>query len=364
MKIDRIEIFQVTVPLKDIYTASYATVDEYQHIFVKISTDEITGWGEVSSIPEFMGENTGTITEVIKVLGSVIVGSDPFDLEKILELMDRKIKFNNTAKAAIDFALHDIIGKSLGLNTIFYLGGKYVEKIPLSWSLTIGEPSKVAAEAVKMVDAGFGTVNLKIGTNPEEDVERVKKVRKAVGDKINIRADANGAFTPMKAIQTIRRMEEYNLQYVEQPVPGWDLDGMVDVRNRVNTRISADESIFYCHDAIKVIKKGAADIFALKVAKMGGIRRTKQIVAIAEAANVPCMMNSNFELDLGVSAAAMVTASTRMVQYSSEISGPLRHQTDVIKKSVKYKDGFLIPTTGLGLGIEIDEKKIEKYRVM
>jgi muconate cycloisomerase len=364
MKIDRIEAFQVAVPFKQAYTTSYSTINEFGHVFVKISTnEEVVGFGEVSSLPEFTGENLGTITEAVRQLGSVIKGCDPFDLEKIMSLMDKEVKFNNTAKAAIDFALHDIIGKSLGVNAVHFIGGRYVEKIPLSWSLTSGEPDKVAAEAVEMVEAGFDTVNLKIGANPDEDVERVCRVREAIGDKVNIRADANAAFTPMQAIQLIRRMEKYDMQYVEQPVPGWDLDGMAEVRRQVNVQISADEAVFYLHNALDVIKKGAADIFALKVAKMGGIRRTKQIATVAEAANMPCMVNSNFEVDIGVSAAAIVAASTRMVQYNSEITGPLRHQTDVIKKGVEYRDGFLIPPTGPGLGIEIDEKKLERYRI-
>ena len=364
MKIENIEAFQVMVPFKQAYTCSYSTLTEFGHVFIKIYTDEgIVGFGEVSSLPEFTGENMGTITETVRQLSSVIKGCNPFDLEEIMSSMDHAVKYNNTAKAVIDFALHDIIGKSMGLNAVYLLGGRYVEKIPLSWSLTIGEPDKTAAEAVEMVKKGFNTVNLKIGVNPDEDVERVKRVREAVGDRVNIRADANCAFTPMQAIQFIKRIEKYDLQYIEQPVPGWDLDGMVEIKRQVNVRLSADESIFYLHNALDVVKKGAADIFSLKVAKMGGIRRAKQVATVAEAANIPCMMNSNFEVDLGVSAAAIVTASTKMVQYNSEITGPLRHQTDVITKGVEYKDGFLIPPPGPGLGVEIDEKKLEAYRV-
>lgn len=364
MRIEKIEVFKVSVPWTQRYTYSTDSFSELEHVFVKVYTDEgIAGFGEVTSIPAFKGEDTTTITEVIRLIDPVIKGSNPFDLEKIRVLMDKTVQFNNVAKASVDFALHDIMGKSTGQNAISFVGGKYREKIPLSWSLTIGKPDEVAAEAAEMVEKGFGTVNLKVGLDPEEDVERVRKVRKAIGDEPNIRVDANGAFTPMQAIGFIKRIEEYNLQYVEQPVPGWDLDGMAEVRRQTHIQISADESLFYLHNALDVIKKGAADIFALKVAKMGGIRKTRQIAAIAEAANMPCMMNSAFELDLGVAAASMVAASSRMVQYSSEISGPLRHQTDVIHQGIVYKDGFVILPEGPGLGIEMDEKRLERYRI-
>jgi L-alanine-DL-glutamate epimerase-like enolase superfamily enzyme len=364
MKICKIEVFKVNVPWRRKYVAFYTTVSEIEHAFVKIYTDDgVMGFGEVTSFLFFTGENTGTIVEVIKQLEPVIKGLNPFDLEKIAILIDKTVRFNNTAKAAIDFALHDIIGKKIGLNTIYFLGGKCIDKIPLSWSLSIGDPDEVAVEASEMLEKGFGTFNLKIGLNIDEDVERVRKVRKTIGDKPNIRVDANGAFTPMQAIQIIKRMEEYNLQYVEQPVPGWNIDGMAEVRKHVNVQISADESVFYLHDALDVIKKGAADILSLKVAKMGGIRRTMQIAAVAEAANMPCLMNSSFELDIGVSAAAIVAASSGMVQYSSEITGPMRHHTDIIKKGMEYENGFIIPSMEPGLGIEIDEKKLERYRI-
>jgi L-alanine-DL-glutamate epimerase-like enolase superfamily enzyme len=364
MKIDKIEVFKVNVPWRQKYTTSYSTFDEIEHIFLIIHTDEgIVGYGEVTSFPFFTGENTGTIVEVIKQLEPVIKGCNPFDLEKITNLMEKTVKYNSTAKGAIDFALYDIMGKSIGQNSITLVGGKYWEKIPLSWSLSIGNPDEVAAEAAEMVDKGFDTVNLKIGVNPDQEVESVRKVRKAIGDKPNLRADANGAFTPMQAIQFIKRIEEYNMQYVEQPVPGWDLDGMAEVRKQTRVQISADESAYYPHSIVEIIKKGAADIISLKVAKMGGIRKTMQIAAIAEAANMPCMMNSNFELDVGVAAASIVAASSRMVQYSCEISGPLRHQTEVIKKGIVYKDGFIIPSDDPGLGIEVDDKKLERHRI-
>jgi L-alanine-DL-glutamate epimerase-like enolase superfamily enzyme len=365
MKIEKIEVFRVGVPWRRKYTTSYSTFGEIEHVFIKISTDDgIVGYGEVSSLPFFTGESTGTIGEVIKLLQPVIKGCSPFDLEKISNLMEKTVKYNSVAKAAIDFALYDIMGKSIGRNSICLLGGSYREKIPLSWSLTIGKPDEVAAEAVEMVEKGFDTVNLKIGVSPEEDVERLKKVRKAIGDKIHLRADANGAFTPMQAIQFIKKIEDLNMQYVEQPVPGWDLDGMAEVRRQTQVQISADESAYYPHSIVEIIRKGAADIIALKVAKMGGIRKTMQIASIAEAANIPCMMNSNFELDIGVAAASVVAASSKMVQYSCEISGPLRHQTDIFKKGVVYKDGFIIPSTVPGLGVEIDEKKLVRYKIL
>lgn len=364
MKIEKVEVYKVDVPWRQKYTTSYSTFQSVEHIFVKIVTDDgIAGYGDVTSLPFFTGENTGTIVEAVKALGPVIKGHNPFDLEKISSLMDKNLKYNNTAKAVIDFALYDILGKSIGQNSIALIGGRYRDRISLSWSLSSGKPDQVAAEAEEMVAKGFDTVNLKVGANPDDEIEALKKVRKVVGDKINVRADANGAFSRMQAIHFIKRIEDCNLQYLEQPVPGWDIDGMAEIRRQVNVRLSADESIFYLHNAVEVIHKGAADIFALKVAKMGGIRKVMQIATIAEAANIPCMMNSNFELDLGVAAGSIVAASAKMVQYSCEISGPLRHQTDIIRKGVVYKDGHIIPSEQPGLGVDIDEKKLEAYRI-
>ena len=364
MKIVNVEPYVFKVPLVKPFRIFLAEVRSKDHMIVKVETDDgYVGVGEIGPLPEFAGESGATCLAITKErLAPALIGQDPFDVEKIIKRMDAAVKANHLAKSAVDFALHDLLGKILGIPVYKLLGGKYREKIPICWAMGMKSPEEMAKEAVEYVKKGYRCLKAKVGLDPKTDIERIKAIREAVGDKVEIRADANQAYSPDVAIQVIKKMERMNLdlQYVEQPVPYWDIDGMAKVTRSVDTPILADESIFSMHDAVSIIRRNAADIINLKVGKVGGLRVSSKIAAFAEAADFPCMVGSMLEIWSGTAAGAHFAVATKNVSYECELVGPLYYKYDVVKEGYKYVNGFLEVPDKPGLGLELDEEKLKK----
>jgi muconate cycloisomerase len=281
-----------------------------------------------------------------------------------MEKLDHTVTGHPFAKGAVDMALYDIMGKSLNRPTYDLLGGRYRDSMPVPASIGITDANQAAETAAARVKLGFKVVKLKVGLDPKADIERVRAVREAVGKSIAIRIDANQGYTPDEAIRTIGKMEKYDLMLVEQPVPEWDLRGMCRVARAIETPVMADESVFSPQDAIRVVRAGAADIINIKIMKAGGIYNSKRIAAIAEAADLPCLLGGTVHGGICVAACSQIVASTKNVKYPSEgLSSGLLLADDVLKDPIKVENGMVAFNRKPGLGVEIDANKIEKYRV-
>ncbi|HHY47788.1 MAG TPA: hypothetical protein GX506_10890 [Firmicutes bacterium] len=355
MKIARIEAIIVRMPLRKAFNINLASVTYKDHVVVRVFTDDgFVGIGEAAPLPQFSGEAGDAMVSIIKEnLAPAVVGLDPFDIEKIVSAMDGAIAGHNLAKSAIDFAVYDLMGKSIGKPVAKLLGGCVRETVPLCWAVGIGKPDDVIAEALDKVKEGYRCLKLKIGLNPKEDIERVRLVREAVGDEIKLRVDANQGYRPDTAIPTLRKMERYELQYAEQPVPKWDLDGMARVAASVGVPIMADESVFNLNDAVEIVRRRAASVINIKVGKLGGLYKSKKVAAIAEAADIACMVGSMLEAGIGTVAAAHFAASTQNVGYECELIGSLMYDRDIIADELDIEGGvFRIPqSAGLGVGV-------------
>jgi muconate cycloisomerase len=219
-----------------------------------------------------------------------------------------------------------------------------------------------------MVDTGFSTIKIKVGRgHPDSDVERVHRVREALGEQINLTVDANGGWSVTDAVRTIRRLEPYNLIMVEQPVHRKDIRGMARVRAETRIPIMADESVFSIMDAMEVIRQDAADIISVYPGKNGGILKSQQIAKLAEAAGKPCHIGSNLELEIGSAAMAHLAVATNNIQserYPADIIGPLYHQERITAEPTAIHGGIARVPDGPGLGIEIDEGRVEQMANM
>jgi len=285
VKITDIELIRVAVPRRRFHRMASMATAAGRYVIVRLHTDEgVTGLGEATVMREwggdhgiYYGESPGTTLTVIQEdLFPAIKGRDPFDVEQVLEVMDRTIKGYPYAKAAIDLALHDIIGKASGLPVHQLLGGCFRDRIPLAQSLGIMETDKAVAEAVEAVREGIRTIKIKVGLDFARDEEVVREVRAAVGTDVAITLDANQAYpTPKTAIQQIRRLERYGLLLVEQPVQG--MDEMAEVTRAVDTWIMADESAWTPRDVLKIAERRAADAISIYTTKPGGLFRARQV---------------------------------------------------------------------------------------
>ncbi len=369
MKIDKIRLRCINVPLLKHYTVSgLGTVETTQSVIVELFTDEgIVGVGETDPALSFMGESQQTVVTVLRHhLGPAILGMDPFNIEAIHTRMNNICVRNLFAKAAIDLACHDIQGKYLGVPVYKLLGGLVRERIPIMWSLGSDDVEGNVRDAIQRVREGYKTVGLKVGTlAPDQDVKRVRAVREAVGDDILIRCDANQAWTTIEAIPTIKKLEEFNVAMIEQPVPAWDLEGMTRIRASVNVPVSADEGLCSPRDALRLIQARAADVFSIKTTKLGGLLPSRKVAAVVEAAGGVMFINSMIELGISVMSGLHFAASSRnLFPIGHALTSVRRLKDDILKNPIPYEGTeIIVPKDRVGLGVELDEEKMRRYLI-
>lgn len=375
MRISKIECIPVTSKFSKPFPMGGGIEQGSASVVLKLHTDEgIIGIADSGGTSAwYRGESQDSMMSVINNIfaPSILLGEDPFNIEKIVARMDHAARDNNQAKSIVDYALHDIVGKALGVPVYQLLGGLTTEKVPLGFVLPGAETEEVLAMAKQALKAGFRVLKLKVGAGTEElDIENVRALRELGGDDIEIFIDANGGWHYYQALMILRKMEKYNLAMVEQPVPWWDVDGMARLRAKIGIPVFADEAAIELKNLMEIIAKNAADGFFLKIPKAGGLLKAQKWVAIAKAAGLPvvcgCMMGS------GLEAAAythLLVADEWMSKMVHENLGPL-HIHDVyetvsqpIKNDValnvpRYENGFLYPTHSPGIGVELNEPAI------
>lgn len=365
MKITRVEAIPVALPLSRSYRISQGSDDSGRFIITRVETNEgITGYGEATPTHYFSSESVEDVKSTIDAyLAPALEGSNPFDIVPAVATMDRAIKGHPMAKAAVEFALWDIKGKALGLPVYALLGGLVRDRVAANQGIGISTPEEMAAQAVEAVEAGYPVVKLKIGIDERQDLINVRAVREAIGDRARIRVDANQAYPTDVAIKVLRRMDhEVDLELIEQPVAQWDLDGMARVCDALDVPILADESVFGLHDALKVVKRGAADLFNIKTQKLGGLYRSCQVAAIAEAAGLRCLVGSMGESGPGKAADLHFAAATPSVTYPSAF-GRHRRVASIVTDPIEAVGGSVEVRHRPGLGVEIDEDVLHHYRL-
>jgi muconate cycloisomerase len=323
---------------------------------------------------KYYGETPETTIHIVNdILAPALLGQDPCRIEAIHSLMDRAVKGYPYCKAAIDMALYDVVGKACNLPAFQLLGGCFRDRVPVAHSIGLMEIPKAVEEALKVKEEGIKTVKLKGGVETGRDVELVKTVRKALGPEISITVDANqGYSSPKEAVRTIKEMEEYGILFMEQPVEG--IDAMAQVARRVDTPIMADESAWTPQDILEIIQKEAADIISIYTTKPGGLFKAKKVAAIAETAGLKCNVNGSVEMGVGNAANVHLAASTAAVTLAcvipvttpkgtrkGRIAG-IYYQDDIVTEPFVFSNGEITVPSKPGLGIELDEDKIKRYR--
>ncbi len=373
MKIIGLEIFPLTVEFKRVIEESFGTVGlREDDVVIVMHTDEgITGLGEGSTLgPFYSGESQGTVIDIIAnhIFPKVLAGSDPFNLELIHRRMDEVVYGNHVAKAAVDFALHDVIGRSLGIPVHRFIGGAHLTEIPLRYAVGIDRPEVMAARSGEAVQAGFTGIKMKVGLDPALDVDRVAAIRQAVGEGIIIDVDVNGAYRPKEAVETIRRMEVYGPLLIEQPVHRDDLEGMALVRRRVGAPIGACEAAITLPQIQRIIRLGAADFFNYKISRSGGFYPGGAAVQTIDAAGLFAVGSEQlgFGVELAAQAHFAAAHSTLMLPggYAAGVlgmAGALDNEDfdgDIVTGSPRVSGGRLSVPQGPGLGVELRREKV------
>jgi len=366
MKITRVRTVPVWAPRRRAFgtvtrtALGPAAVSDYTIVFVETDA-QITGIGEVSSI--FKRRGALLRHDLDEALVPAVVGEDPFRIAYIVQKMDCALEGVEEAKAGLEMALWDIVGKALDAPVYNLLGGKVRDRIPLSYSVPFGEPARMAEFARERVRAGHRTIKVKVGNEPATDLAAVRLVREAIGPDVKLRVDGNMAWPNAKhAIHMIHAMEQWDLELVEQPLAAHDLDGMAEIRRSINVPLMADESIRNPRSAMEVIRRGAADIANVYVTEAGGLLNAMRIFAMCEAASIPCMIGSMPEFGIGTAAQIHLGVAMTNLGPDSDTCGVLYHEEDLLTQPLKIENGFSYPPEGAGLGVQIDMDVLERWQ--
>jgi len=287
-----------------------------------------------------------------------VIGRPLDDPAGAVEAMERAAVGNPFARAAIEMAMLDALGKARGRPVFELLGGPVRGPVlPIRFSLAALSPEATAANARRRVEWGHRTIKVKVGLDPREDVARVRAVREAIGPEVALTVDANGGWSVEGAVWSLKEMRGMDLLLAEQPVRREDLEGMAEVRRRVDVPVMIDEGVFTLWDAQQALRKEACDIISVYPGKNGGITVSRRICELAAGRGVPCAIGSNLELDLGTAAMCHLSLAAGNVaaeRFHGDILGPLYHEASIARSPVCFREGTVECPAGPGLGVDVD----------
>jgi muconate cycloisomerase len=380
--IERIEVFVTELPVrvKRIFSSgSYDTGPREQQlgkpVLVKIHADGVVGCAQIRPISpgHFVADTTHSVVAALsEIYAPGLLGKDPFDIENITEGFDARLAGNPAARAVLDIALYDLMGKALNVPVHKLLGGCCQPRIPLEWSVSMAEDVGVMiAEARRAVEEfGIRVLCIKAAERRgwRQDVKNFEAVRRAVGDDVVIGVDPNTGWNLHDAISAVHALRPFDLGYIEQPVARRDLEGMAAIRREARgIPVMADEGLFTLTDAYAIARTRSADAFCIKLYKIGGLTPARKIAAVAEATDI--LLNCGglaVQSQLEAAAAAhfyTATPAKRMLGAGEFVFGlntigpdPLVPQTEFV-----VRDGHVQVPTGPGLGIVLDEAALKKH---
>jgi L-alanine-DL-glutamate epimerase-like enolase superfamily enzyme len=353
VKIIQSEIIPVLMPQKDPnWRFALGGRSITPSFILKLNTDEgIVGYGYTGASASHHGITQGGVRAALETYVEKLKGEDPFQLESIFGRLNRVLAGNNGAKSAIEIALYDLQAKALNLPLYALLGGLFRKEIPIVRILGLKEPGEMASRAAGLVEEGFNYLKIKLSGEPAKDIQRVKEIRKAVGDSVHFIVDANQMYEPKVAIDVLKRMVEYGVETCEQPVKADDWQGLMAVTRAVDCRVEAHESVKNLEDVFGLVKGKVVDSINLKVDQIGGLRNTKIAAAICKVGNVTCRVSATGSQIL--SAACMhIVASTENVTEACELGEFARVLNDP-GHGLEIEGGKLKVPSGQGIGISI-----------
>ncbi|MBX3538510.1 MAG: mandelate racemase [Chelatococcus sp.] len=381
--ISQIETILVRLPTRRRHQWTGLTEPIGQYLMVRMTdSDGRTGWGEAPALKDWGGEFGRYFGESTAVAGLVIEryltpSIDDHPLGDVIGLhrrMDAIIKGYPYAKAAIEFAYLDLTGKWLGVPVHTLLGGLTRDRVAVTHSIGLMSVEEAVAEAAKVAAEGIRTIKIKVGVDAARDIRIVGEIRTAVGPDTRLCVDANeGYATPGEAIRTFRAMEKFDLVYFEQPVIG--IERIAEVARAIDAPVMADESAWNSHDALQIAQARAAQIVSLYTTKSGGLWKAMEAAAVCRAAGIVCNVNGSVETGVGnlanvhLAAAAPAATLSNVIpvstpaQFQTGTIGGIYYSDDLLVAPLELVDGHITVPTAPGMGIAVDEAKIDRYRV-
>jgi L-alanine-DL-glutamate epimerase-like enolase superfamily enzyme len=382
MKIISVEAIPYRLPIRRDFTWAGLNVGIGRFVLVRVRTDDgLEGLGEAVPLAEWGGdhnrrggETQRTVVHVVEeLLKPHLIGEDPLDVERIVAKMDAVVRGHTYAKAAVDMALHDVLGKAAGLPLYRILGGAFRDSVPVAHMIGLMPAADAVEEGVAAVGDGVTALQVKGGVGADRDVEVIGELRRRLGPDVWIRLDANQGYGDVAtAIAVLRRLEAHGLDYVEQPVAG--ARQLAQVRRRISTPIIADESCWDGADVLECVMLDAIDAVSIYLAKAGGIAGARKVAAVAETAQIRCDVNGSIESGVGNAANVHFAIATPSVSLPCVIpitapagAAPYAvaghyYEDDIVSAAFPVAGGHLLPIDAPGLGVTLDEEKLERFR--
>jgi len=355
MKITNIRTQTLNAPLKNPFITSLRRVDALEDLLVIIECDDGSiGYGEGAPTPVITGETMGSIIACIAHIEPHILGMEIEDFDAILEKVHTLIIKNTTAKSALEIALYDLKAKSVKLPLYQMLGGK---KTTFSTDITIsmGEIDKMITDAQSAVALGYDTLKIKIGDNPQKDVERVIAIHASLEKHIKLRLDANQGWSAKQSVTLLHALEKQNIiaEFIEQPVPANDSAGLKYIKERVQTPLLADESIFSLIDARKLLKMQAIDYVNIKLAKTAGISQALALADLSHEFGVKCMIGCMLEGPISVAAGVHVASAKADIITMLDLDAVALLASHPIKTDILFDESKITLSQKHGLGVSL-----------
>ena len=355
MKITQLTAWPIHMKLSTPYTIAYETMEYSTNVFIRLETDrDIVGYGCAAPDEKIAGETPDVVlTTMNDVVAPLIQGTDPLRRAFLLEKLKKNLKSQPAVLAAVDMALYDILGKRANLPLWKLLGG-FRDRIKTSITIGILPMDETVAMAGEMIAKGFTCLKIKGGRNVEDDIVRVLRVRETVGERIELRFDANQGFTEDETMEFVKKTKPAHLSLLEQPTPRGQPDVLGVITSGVPIRIMADESLLNLRDAFRLARKGLVDMVNIKLMKVGGISEALRINSVAHAAGLGVMVGCMDEAGLGIAAGLHFALSRPNILYA-DLDGHLDLLNDPSYNAVTLRNGILYPTKQPGIGFDLPD---------
>jgi len=367
-RIKKLEIHVLQVPLKKPYVLSQATYEYSQPIIVRLfDSSGNYGIGETDPLPPLFSDGSETIADELREsLGPNLL--DIGELGRCLDMLNG-LAGGRFAKAAISVACYELLAKILNIPLYRLFGERLWHQIPVSWPLTATNPTEIAREARQAVKEGFMTLGVKVGAmEVARDLERIEAVVKSTPRAVRLLVDVNMGWSLDQAIEFLKSVLKLGvhsrIEFLEQPLQPHDVEGMALLQREFPLHLSVDEGLTSIADGFEVIRKNAAKVFSIKVSKLGGVLPAWEVSMLARAAGLMCYMNSMLEMGIAQAASLhLAVGMSNLCKCGHSYASTLRLDDDITDVRRWISRGFICLPDKPGLGIELDERKLERLAI-
>jgi muconate cycloisomerase len=367
-RIEDVETVIVDLPTVRPHQLSMTTMKGQTLMIVRIRmSDGIVGIGEGTTIgglaygPE---SPEGMKVAIDTYITPILLQSDPNRIGPTMGAINKAAQGNNFAKCAVETALVDALGKRNRLSASELLGGRFHDRLPVAWTLASGDTGSDIDEAEEMLAKRRHNIfKLKIGRgDPQQNITHVAAIKRALGDRASVRVDVNQAWSETVASKCLPLLRDAGVDLIEQPVALRNTRGLARLARETSVAIMADEALSGPETAFQLAQSAAADVFSLKIAQSGGLFATVKVAAIAEAAGIDLYGGTMLEGGIGTVASAQLFSTFPRLEWGTELFGPLLLTEEILEEPLEYGEFSLKVPTGPGLGISIDEDRLNRFR--